>query len=794
MTLYYYEEKSVGEIAAFMECSEGTVKSRLHYARKKIREEIEIIEKRDNINLHSAAIIPLLGSILSKDLPHTAGTAHPSFESLQNRISETATGNAVSNADEAAGSHGSHGSHGGNDFPAKKLSPIGKLFGKTATKVVAGVLSAALVFTGGVVVANKTRDAKEAKETVDNTDASAGDTHGNNKNPSGNGAENIPGNGMSDSSENASEDVAGNAVNVMGNTPGNLNNGGLAAMQGEQIYYYCGKHIHSVNTNGNNEKILVDSDVSSKPHLNVVGDWVYYIANDGVRAVKTDGSANHMVIDAVTNNFIVVEDWIYYNDHVTLYRIKTDGSDKQKLNDRGSWFTITDDWIYFERSFYDDTMYGDQLSLGESKLYRMKTDGSDEQMLIDENVTSMIGTINVVDGWVYYCDLNNHRCLTRQKIDGSDKQKLIDDSQVYFNVTGDRIYYSGFGIYAIKTDGTNPQKIHSEHAMNINVVGDWIYCVLLTGESDQVYYRMMIDGSDGEELKDIINNSSEIASNSTMENLSESVFGNTAGNINNMGYAAIQGDWIYFSWGGIYAMKTDGSDLKKLIDVDRVRYLNVVGDWIYYSNGTDDQKIYAVKTDGSDNHALNDVSSSDITVVGNQIYYYTSGSLYTMKTDGSNNHELIHDAGPFNIVGERIYYFGSDGLYTIKTDGSVNYKLADIRGNFINVVGDWIYYSKGGGIYAVRTDGSVNKKLVDNALFFNIAGDLIYYIGDGLSVMKTDGTDNQKIEGHLEGITGLPLRGKFINIVGDWITNGDIIVKTDGSEATWLADLTKNMN
>lgn len=39
--LHYYDSMSVGEIARIMETSEGTVKSRLHYARKSIREGVE---------------------------------------------------------------------------------------------------------------------------------------------------------------------------------------------------------------------------------------------------------------------------------------------------------------------------------------------------------------------------------------------------------------------------------------------------------------------------------------------------------------------------------------------------------------------------------------------------------------------------------------------------------------------------------------------------------------------------------------------------------------------------------
>lgn len=44
--LYYYEEKTVAEIAEILECSEGTVKSRLNSARKLIKSAIEEKEKK----------------------------------------------------------------------------------------------------------------------------------------------------------------------------------------------------------------------------------------------------------------------------------------------------------------------------------------------------------------------------------------------------------------------------------------------------------------------------------------------------------------------------------------------------------------------------------------------------------------------------------------------------------------------------------------------------------------------------------------------------------------------------
>lgn len=57
---FYFEEMSVKEIAALMECSEGTIKSRLNYARKSIKESVLNIEKTQGTKLYSFGAIPLL--------------------------------------------------------------------------------------------------------------------------------------------------------------------------------------------------------------------------------------------------------------------------------------------------------------------------------------------------------------------------------------------------------------------------------------------------------------------------------------------------------------------------------------------------------------------------------------------------------------------------------------------------------------------------------------------------------------------------------------------------------------
>lgn len=58
--LYYFDEMTVEEIAAVMDCSVGTVKSRLFLARKAIRTEIEESERKTGMKFYGVAGIPLL--------------------------------------------------------------------------------------------------------------------------------------------------------------------------------------------------------------------------------------------------------------------------------------------------------------------------------------------------------------------------------------------------------------------------------------------------------------------------------------------------------------------------------------------------------------------------------------------------------------------------------------------------------------------------------------------------------------------------------------------------------------
>lgn len=90
---YYYSELSVEEIADKMECSTGTVKSRLNYARQKLKGVFEEIEKTKRIKLRGIFAIPAL-LFFAKEEAMAASVDIASFSGVRQALSEYCSQNA----------------------------------------------------------------------------------------------------------------------------------------------------------------------------------------------------------------------------------------------------------------------------------------------------------------------------------------------------------------------------------------------------------------------------------------------------------------------------------------------------------------------------------------------------------------------------------------------------------------------------------------------------------------------------------------------------------------------------
>lgn len=240
-------------------------------------------------------------------------------------------------------------------------------------------------------------------------------------------------------------------------------------------------------------------------------------------------------------------------------------------------------------------------------------------------------------------------------------------------------------------------------------------------------------------------------------------YGNLKGNINSLGFTAVQGNWIYYtnsvgaqSDGYLYKMRRDDTTKTKLNN-DVSFYINVLGDWIYYSNLSDNGRIYKIMVDGSGRAKVCDDTATNIYVTGGWIYYLNGSDgdrIYKIKTDGTQRTRISTDMSwDFQVEGNQIYYINVDdanSLYKIGTDGSGKTKLTGDKVTFVNVSNGWIYYSNAsdnGKLYRIKADKTGRTRLNnDESLFVVVDGDWVYYsLGGKPYKVKKNGTERQPI-------------------------------------------------
>jgi len=271
-----------------------------------------------------------------------------------------------------------------------------------------------------------------------------------------------------------------------GNSPGNIVNKGLAAIDGDWIYYRNeadGGRLYKMKVDGTGKAKLSDN----KPvYINALGGWVYY-AKDGstIYRVRTNGKDEAPLTTVRATYVSVVDGWVYYRseaDKGAIYRVKADGSGATKLNSHDSrCINVVDGWIYYVDAAGSQAVKG--------LVYKMKVDGSG-QVQLGKMVAS---DLNVAGGYIYYTEHPEGKPVTtgRMKADGSEATAIAQDNWRYLNVAGDWMYCapdkdSGY-LYRARLDGSGATKLSDDkHVSWINVVGDWVYYDVAGGDPQWV--------------------------------------------------------------------------------------------------------------------------------------------------------------------------------------------------------------------------------------------------------------------------------------------------------------------
>ncbi|MBS7206689.1 MAG: sigma-70 family RNA polymerase sigma factor [Ruminococcus bicirculans] len=214
--LYYFDMLTVPEIAEVMNCTTGTVTSRLSAARKKIKEAVLIYEKNNNDRLHAVVPVFILSKLLNKEASNTVLpklTVFTGSASAANAVPDSVTSTKTI-------------SGGKGMFSTVKAKVIA---GVCAAAVVGGGITAAVVLSSngskdndnddGVVVVTESQKSSESSSAADKADSA-----GNNSDKYW-----ITGFKGSDPSDTLPQDIFGSKISV----PVDLSaiDGGNAAME-----------------------------------------------------------------------------------------------------------------------------------------------------------------------------------------------------------------------------------------------------------------------------------------------------------------------------------------------------------------------------------------------------------------------------------------------------------------------------------------------------------------------------------------------------------------------------------
>ncbi len=149
--MYYFDELSLKQIAEIQAVPVGTVKSRLNYSRKKLKESVEEYEKKHNIRLHALPLFPIFKLVFDGAFKGSLPAAK--IASLAQGVS-TATGVGLSSAG-AAGAAGAAVAAGGMSLGAK---------------IAAGIIAAAVAAGGTFATIALVSDGdEEAREEADSS-------------------------------------------------------------------------------------------------------------------------------------------------------------------------------------------------------------------------------------------------------------------------------------------------------------------------------------------------------------------------------------------------------------------------------------------------------------------------------------------------------------------------------------------------------------------------------------------------------------------------------------------------
>ncbi len=304
--------------------------------------------------------------------------------------------------------------------------------------------------------------------------------------------------------QNILSSVPDNDPYTIGNTSGNLQNGGLYCEDDGVIYFSNANdhgYLYSMNRDGSDVKCLLKAPVS---YINAAGNFLYFyqeankengafgsmVRTMGIYRMNKTKSLSPKCLDRTPAKVLALCGSDLFYEHyetkegITLYRVSIEGGDRHQVSESdinpacvidGNIFFPNLDNNFYLSCFHPSTENAD-IVISDMKVYQLAYDS----------------------GYIYYMNVSDGYKLYRYGINEDYVTKLTDCRVDTFNVLNGVIFYQKNGtddaaLMRMSADGSVNEMIAPGNYTHINMTTDYTY--FNAYDEDDVVYRIPTNGS-----------------------------------------------------------------------------------------------------------------------------------------------------------------------------------------------------------------------------------------------------------------------------------------------------------
>ncbi len=237
-----------------------------------------------------------------------------------------------------------------------------------------------------------------------------------------------------------------NEEDEVGNTPGNIYNGGLFCEQNGRIYFSndaADGKLYVMNLDCSNIKKIYDD---KSVFINADDNYIYY-----VRANNTRENSSGSIM-------------MFYNTGV--FRLNNNGSNLLAYTGNpGAYPMLHGNYLYLQRYDVNIGLY----------LYRYKIDGKEERLLLKDAVIP----ITVQNNALLYTGYSGNHNINAMDLKSFTSHTSISGNIAYPIFTENAIYYinmdDDYHIYRMNLDGSDPKPVIKKRCSTYNITNDGRY-------------------------------------------------------------------------------------------------------------------------------------------------------------------------------------------------------------------------------------------------------------------------------------------------------------------------------